>query len=126
MQLRTRPIAAAVLLGLAVTLPAGAPAADVHAAKARAYAKPRVGDPHTKMMVFVSGYGSRERLFARQTIVTPADNTFKRTFRFQVGTDGTLDLRLRRPQIVGRYEFCFTGRKSKEKVCARYRVDPAE
>jgi hypothetical protein len=122
MPIRTRTLALAALLSAAVALPAGAPASDVHAAKARAYAKPRVGDPHTKMMIFVSGYEMRERLFARQTIVTPSDNTFKRTFRFRVGADGTLDIRLKRPQILGSYEFCFFGRKHGMKACAKYRI----
>ena len=127
MAIRTPQLVLAVLACAAVAVPiAVAPASDVHAARATAGAKPKVGHPYTKMRITLANFGDGERISAVQTITTPFDNVFTRRFRYRAGTDGTLEITLRRPQILGRYKFCFTGRSSKRKACAFYRIEKKE
>ena len=127
MAFRTRTLALAVVACSAVALPSGAPASDdVHAAAVRARAKPRVGDPHTKMAVLVTGFKDIETVLATQTLVRPSGSTERRKFRFNAGSDGTLEVNLKRPQAVGSYEFCFKGRAGSGRACAKYRVVPEE
>ena len=123
MAIRTPHLVLALLACVAVAVPvAVAPASDVHAARATAGAKPKLGHPYTKMRITLANFGDNERISAVQTIKTPFGNTFTRRFRYRAGSDGTLEITLRRPQILGRYEFCFTGRSSKRKACANYRI----
>lgn len=126
MDSRTRVVALAVSCLVALALPAAAPAAEVNASRARVTVKPRVGDPHTKMVVLASGFTSRETLIVTQFFRSEFGNLFKRRFTYRAGSDGTFELTLRRPQRVGRYEICFKGRSSGRRACGTYRVEPED
>ena len=123
---RIRTLAIAVVACAAIAAPSVAAAAEVQAARARVVVKPRVGNPHTKMVVFVSGFRANETLLAKQYFRSEFGNLFVRKFTYRAGGDGTLEVTLKRPQRVGRYEFCFKGRSSGRKACGTYRVEEAE
>jgi hypothetical protein len=123
MPIRIRTVALSLVVCAALVAPSVTSAGEVHAARARVVVKPRLGDPHTKMVVQVSGFKASETLLAKQFYRSVFDNLFVRKFTYKAGTDGTLDVTLRRPQKVGRYEMCFKGRSSGRRACGTYRVN---
>jgi hypothetical protein len=124
MKPRTRALIIAVIACAVLAAPTMTSAGEVTASRARVTVKPRVGGPHTKMVVFASGFRARETLLVTQYFRSEFGNLFKRKFTYRASADGTFELSLQRPQRVGRYETCFRGRSSGRKACGTHRVDP--